>query len=458
MLIDATTQPGFNGSPIVELRGTAGSTVGLSLKRGAAGSSIRGLSITGFGQAAIDDRADDSVIAGNLIGLEPSGTVRANRSGIVVTGDDVTIGGSTASARNVISGNTEDGVRICRPPQCTSVIANGGAGLNTRVLGNFIGTNVAGTAAAGNQIGVHVVGAGFNTDFDICNPSAGAAVIGGANIISGNRATGVAVDECVSSVTVTQNRIGTNAAGTAAVANGADGVKAFNSIATRISGNVISGNARDGINISINGQSANSVLGNLIGTDAAGTQAIPNTGNGVAITGFPGQDGHNTVGGQAADANTIAFNGGAGVREPSGGTLIRFNSIHDNGGLGIDVEGAGVTPNQIGTADSGLPNFPELDSAVTTGIGLTVTGRLRSEPGRTFTLDFYSSPTCDGEGKTFVGSTTVTLPSGSAVTIEKNFTATGLQPVALGSAITATTTDHFPFTSEFSACEAVTAS
>lgn len=464
MNINATTQPGFSGSPIVELRGAAGSSVGLSLKRSAGSSTIRGLSITGFGGAAIDDRADNSVIAGNFIGLEPSGAVRANDFGILVTADGVSIGGSAASDRNVISGNTHDGIRICLPSQCTFLSGSGGAGQNTRVLGNYVGTNSAGTAAAGNDIGVHVVGGGFNTTFNVCNPSAAGSVIGGGNVISGNRSTGVAVDECASGATVTQNRIGTNAAGTAAVANGADGVKATNSIGTSVSGNLVSGNANDGINISIHGQSANSVLGNHVGTDASGTQPIPNLGNGLTIDGFPGNNGHNTVGGSSADANTIAFNRGAGIREPSGGTAIRFNSIHDNGALGIDVEGAGVSANQTGSPDAGLPNFPVLSSAVTSSTGLSVSGFLLSRPGQTFTLDFYASPACDpsgsGEGTTYLDSTTVTLPLTDTVTADKSFTVTLFPstPVAPGSVVTATSTDRFSFTSEFSACRTVTGS
>jgi hypothetical protein len=131
--------------------------------------------------------------------------------------------------------------------------------------------------------------------------------------------------------------------------------------------------------------------------------------------------------------------------------------------LGIDGGTVGVSANQNQFADSGLPNFPVLDSAVASSTGVTVTGRLRSQPGRTFTLDFYSSPACDasgsGEGGAFLASTTVTLPnaSGSDVTSERSFTV-ALPTVALGSVVTATTTDHFPFTSEFSACETVTAS
>jgi len=460
MIIDGTTQSFYNGTPVVEVRGANTSTVGLSLKRSASGASIRGLSITNFDLAGIDDRAENSVITGNFIGLDPSGAVRGNGVGILVSGANATVGGSTAAARNVISGNIGDGVQVC---DCSFNHLDDGTGANIRVLGNYIGTNVAGTAALGNQIGVHVLGPGFNTQFGVCNPGVVNTSIASGNVISGNRSTGVAVDECAWGTTVNQNRIGTNAAATAAVANAADGVKVTNAGATIVSSNVVSGNAHDGVNLSINGLPANSVLGNKVGTDSTGNQAIPNLGNGVTISGFPGTDGHNTLGDQGANANIIANNGGAGVRETSsGGTAMRFNSIHDNVGLGIDIGGAGVTPNQV-FYNGGVPNFPVLDSARTSSAGLTIGGHLRNQAGRAFTLDFYSSPACDGsgsgEGRTYLGSTTVTLDAASNGTSEKSFNVTfAATTVAVGNVITATTTDHFPFTSEFSACESVTAS
>ena len=459
MNIDGTSQPGYNGTPLVEVRAATSSTVGLRLKTSAANTSIRGLSITGFGLTGIEDAADGSSITASFLGLEPSGAVRANGIGILVSGANTTIGGSTAASRNVISGNTGDGVEICA---CSFNHLDQGNGTGVRVLGNFIGTNPAGTAAAGNQIGVHLVANGFNTQYNICNPGGSSATIGAGNIISGNRSTGVVLDDCFEAATVTQNRIGTNAAGTAAVANSADGVKANNAPEASITRNIVSGNAHDGINITTNGRAANSVLGNLVGTDATGNVGIPNAGNGVTITGFPVNDGHNTIGGTAADANVIAFNVGAGVREPtSGATTIRFNSIHDNGGLGIDTDGAGVTANQ--TFDNGgLANVPELETAVVVSTGLRVTGHLRSAATRTFTLDFYSSPACDpsgsGEGRTYLGATTLTLDSDPSGTSEKNLDVTLPTTVALGNVVTATTTDRFSFTSEFSQCETVVAS
>src|ERR1041384_4619019 len=91
---------------------------------------------------------------------------------------------------------------------------------------------------------------------------------------------------------------------------------------------------------------------------------------------------------------------------------LRGNSIHDNGGLGIDLGAAGVTVNDAGDADTGanqLQNFPILSSATSTATTLQVTIQLNSKPSTLFTLDFYSNPINDpltnGEGQTWLATT-----------------------------------------------------
>jgi CSLREA domain-containing protein len=493
--IDGTTQRIFRNSPVVEIRASGGS-LGLVLRDSADGSVIRGLSVTGFSLGGIEVDANSSVIAGNYIGLEPSGLVRGNGVGVLVDGSSNRVGGTTAADRNVISGNTSDGIQVCtrgcslHPPVALE-------GQQNSIIGNYIGTNPGGTAAVGNDNGISVLGGGFNP-LGAFNPSAGSTNIGGVpdsvrNIISGNRKAGVRITEGATNTRVGGNYVGTNVTGTAALGNGTDGVNATNAPSTIIgrsslfkdvvingqpmtitiqvmAGNVISGNANDGVSVTTNlpgGVSFNSVFGNLIGTDVGGSRALPNGNNGVTMTGDPANNQHNVVGGGGnQDDNTIAFNTGAGVRLPlvNGGhavASVRFNQIFANGGLGIDVDAPGVTPNDF-LDQSGGPNFPVLNQVTSTSSTVTIQGSLRSKAGKSFTLDFYSSPTCDpsgnGEGQVFLSSKPLTLDADPSGTSQKSFSFDIFQPIAIGDVVTATTVDSLGFTSEFSACQAVASS
>ena len=206
-------------------------------------------------------------------------------------------------------------------------------------------------------------------------------------------------------------------------------------------GNVISGNNQHGVLIS---GSPATLHGNLIGTNAAGDAGVPNGLDGIRIEFASG----NTIGGVPGFGNTIAFNTGSGLTIQTGtSNRISGNSIHSNGALGIDLLPAGVTPNDAGDADTGpnnLLNFPVL-TAVTGG----VQGTLNSTPNGTFRIEFFRNLTCDasgnGEGATFLGTTTVTTDVTGNGTIPL-FAAAG------GQLVVATATDSSNNTSEFSSC------
>jgi titin len=84
------------------------------------------------------------------------------------------------------------------------------------------------------------------------------------------------------------NYIGTNAAGTAAVANGFSGILVWagadntrigtdgNGIGDLAEQNVISGNLSHGVDVRNDGTTNTWVAGNLIGTDFTGTQDLGN--------------------------------------------------------------------------------------------------------------------------------------------------------------------------------------
>ncbi len=172
----------------------------------------------------------------------------------------------------------------------------------------------------------------------------------------------------------------------------------------------------------------------------------------------------NQIGGPGALANTIAFNGGAGVAVEAGlailggavaftGNSIRGNSIHDNRGLGIDLGVDGVSLNDRRDADVGpnhLQNFPTIKGVQRRGKTTRVTGSLHSQPNATHTVDFYATPTGDpsgfGEGSQWLGSTAVKTNNHGDATFNIALRA----ETSPHSVVSATATDPAGNTSEFS--------
>ena len=140
-------------------------------------------------------------------GTDATGTLdRGNaRDGIEINGANNTIGGTTASERNLLSGNTEAGIYI-----------HGACATSNVVQGNYIGINAAGTAGVGNTLSGIVI-----TDPGASANTIGGTAAGAGNVISGNPDSGIAIGYNTGSGNVVQgNYIGTNAAGTAGIANG----------------------------------------------------------------------------------------------------------------------------------------------------------------------------------------------------------------------------------------------
>ncbi|MCI0682029.1 MAG: LamG domain-containing protein, partial [Gemmataceae bacterium] len=405
------------------------------------GNNWSGIGISGAGTTG-------NQILGNYIGTDFTGTQALANSlgGIGISGGAANniIGGITGGTRNVISGNTGIGVNI-----------SGSSAVNNVVQGNYIGTNATGTAALPNSglAGVQITGGASNNTI-------GGSAAGAGNVISGNATLNVIISGG-SGNSVRGNFIGTDAAGTAALLNGSDGIRVTGSAAaTSIIGNVISGNRFDGIDVR-NNSSGTVIQGNTIGMNAAGTAPIANgtattVGHGINFEGATGS----TVGGVAlGQGNLIAGNLGDGVFVFTGSTnnSIRGNSIHNNSGLGIDLNPDGVTANDAGDADTGangLQNHPVLTGALP-GATSRVGGSLHSTPNTQFTLDFYASAAADpsgyGEGQRYLASITV-ITDGSG-----NATFAVALPAATiaGEVLTVTATDPLGNTSEFSAIQLV---
>lgn len=223
-----------------------------------------------------------------------------------------------------------------------------------------------------------------------------------------------------------------------------------------------------GTGIRIDGTGSNvTITGNSIGLNANGDPVLGGVEGITILNYFQGPMVGVTIGGTApGEGNEIAGHSYVGVlvNNTLQDVSISGNSIHDNGGLGIDLITTGftygVTLNDATDGDAGangLQNFPVL-SAASSGFGGTdITGTLQSIAGEPFRIEFFASPTCDpngyGEGRNYLGSTEVTTSLAGSATINTHVAGVA----AAGSKITATATRlATKGTSEFSACVSVT--
>ena len=521
---------------------------------------VRGLVVTGAdasgGGTGIGIDGNDNVVAGNYVGVTPDGEqAAANSSGVVVRGDRNLIGGDTTADRNVISANEDGGVvltgddnvvagnRLGTDDDGTTDLGNGGTGVQVQgsantvggsspssrnlisgnsnggvfvedagpdneVLGNFVGTNASGNGPLGNDeegIQIHAADAvvsgnviagnlqeGLSIEADrvkvlknkIGTNAAGNAAlpngysgiyiegsdteVGGAgrgNVISANLREGILImsnpnDPSKDNV-VRGNRIGTNAAGNAALGNAEEGI-VVEGLGSRIGGgqpgegNLVSGNGGSGLFVDSDG---NRLEGNRIGTDAAGSGALPNLAHGIAMS---GED--NLVTG-----NTIAFNVDDGVTVDSGvGNTLTNNSISANGGLGIDLAPGGAETNDPLDVDNGandLLNHPVVAAASTVGGVTRIYWKIGAGlPSTDQSLEFFTSPACDtpggnGEGQRLLGSVLVRTDAFGNATGYLN--PPGTAPTGWVVTATATIVEQkasldLGSTSEFSACRTVT--
>ncbi|MGH2544610.1 MAG: hypothetical protein ACRDIB_17595, partial [Ardenticatenaceae bacterium] len=231
---------------------------------------------------------------------------------------------------------------------------------------NFIGTDVTGMAALGNTAdGILVNGISGNW--------IGSPLLGGRNLISGNRGAGIHLSGAGAAGNLIQgNYIGTDVSGAAALPNLRDGIfvegAADNLIGgTQVgTGNVISGNEENGIEIFGTSAIGNEVQGNRIGLNSAGTDRLGNRLNGVFVA--HGSD--NLIGGipggVSSPRNIISGNRQSGVvigGAAAMGNLVQGNRIGtDSTGMnpvGNEEDGvviASASGNTIGGLDSGAGN------------------------------------------------------------------------------------------------------
>ncbi|MGI9604578.1 MAG: right-handed parallel beta-helix repeat-containing protein, partial [Acidimicrobiales bacterium] len=444
--IDGSTQTGYASSPIVVLDGqSAGATDGLVLTATADNSTIHGLLIRDWNGDGIEIQAgsDGNAVSSNYIGsltdagLDAGAGERNTGYGVRILGANNTIGGATAADGNVISGNgtgSSGGIFVF--------------GAGATIQHNLIGTDSSGGVAIMNNLhGLRIDGAANTEVFD--------------NLISGNNIHGVYIFGAGTTGTaVLRNTIGTNAAVTAALPNGFDGVRleggsSGTTIGSPGNGNIVSGNSQHGVNL--NSSSGNTVQANAIGTNAAGTLDLGNTWVGVYGDAF--NSSNNLIGGDSAgEENSIAYNQD-GVAFLSGiGNSVIGNSIWSNDGLGIDLDDDGVTANS--NADS-WPDYPTITAAVESAGTVTVDFDIDLPAGdyriEAFTNPSGADPSGNGEGESYETASTISHTGSGAESFQIAYSG------SVGDIVALTTTEEsagpiYGSTSEFSATFVVPAS
>ncbi|MBI5567102.1 MAG: CSLREA domain-containing protein, partial [Chloroflexi bacterium] len=233
--------------------------------RGNASSGITtgGVTIIGTNGDGVGDAVEGNLIAGNnshgvaLASTSSGSRVAGNKIGTDLTGaiaipnnsNGLSVGSCSAGqCSNYIIGTNGDGVSDALEGNLIS--GNGAGGVfipagtlsNNVIAGNKIGTNAAGTAAVPNgDYGVHLGGdfSRLGTNNDGVSDDLEGNLISGNGDGAGNDNHGVVIPGGSDHNVIAGNRIGANAAGTAAIPNGQTGLRVEDDYNT-VTGNLIS--------------------------------------------------------------------------------------------------------------------------------------------------------------------------------------------------------------------------
>jgi CSLREA domain-containing protein len=369
VVIDGWTQPGFAGTPLIEVRGDSGYGDGFKLSGG--NSTVRGLIINGFGGDGIilTGSTGNNVIEGNYIGTNADGSapVPNEETGIRIQSPNNRIGGREVSQRNVVSGNTGRDIM-------GGIMVYGQSASGNIIQGNYIGLDATGMLPMGNEgrgVAIH----------DSSNNYVGGAQPGAGNLIAANRATGVRIWGGASTGNVVQgNWLGINKLGEMkyglwpepGTLSNARGVQSRGD-GNYIMDNFILGNTWDGVLF-------------YDGTEKDFDPTSKSSNNVVYH-------------------NVIAYNGLNGIGAYVGRrNWFISNSIFDNTRLGIELGKKaldGVQENDPGDGDSGandLQNYPVLTSATVSGAQTVVLGTLNSKPNKAYHVQLFADLYCDAVG------------------------------------------------------------
>src|SRR5581483_9651105 len=220
------SQLGNGGSGIQDEAPAPGNTIG--------GTSAGARNVvSGNAGAGIDLASSSSnVVEGNFVGTDATGSYGIGNSvGILVAADSGNrIGGTSAAARNVVSGQrTGAGVDLENTDE-------------NLVQGNYIGVDAAGSSPLPNDRGIRVRDGSGNT--------IGGLTAGAGNVVSANRGEGILLLQGATGMKIQGNMIGPAPSGTV-FGNGGAGVvldaSPANFVGGGSGGNTIAGNDEEGV-------------------------------------------------------------------------------------------------------------------------------------------------------------------------------------------------------------------
>jgi CSLREA domain-containing protein len=348
LVVDGTTEPGYAGTPRIELSGVrlGDNGDGLSLTND---STVRGIAVNRFKQAGIR-LTSNSIVESCMVGTDPLGQfARGNGrgtmglGGIVARGSNNFVGGTVAAARNIISANGNAGVQF----EGTFNVSE-----NNTVQGNYLGLDSTGIFTdfdnvpnsgdeMGNTVGVTIVGATARDNL------VGGILPNERNVIAGSEFNHVRILQGIG------NRVQGNYLGTNRLAAGSRTGSGFSGVFISDGrDNTLGGSTPDARNLIVRGgvhgvliqgtnARGNKVQANHIGTDLDGVLGMPNSANGIRIEGAP----TNTVGGIAVGTrNVISANGQNGIEIAN--ASARGNEILGNY-IGMAADGSDPLSNNL---------------------------------------------------------------------------------------------------------------
>ncbi len=393
------------------------------------------------------DGGQNNVVAGNFLGVDTTGE---HALGNVESGISLTKGpASTGASHNRVGGTDANSRNI--------ISGNGVYGLYigdstmssaNLIQGNFFGLDQAGILALGNgNSGIYDY---FAQSF-IGTDAGGNAVPGSGNVIAGNGNDGITLDHANNTV-VDGNLIGTDASGIRSIGNADSGVYVTASSYVNIGtlqaasnlglSQVIAGGKKAGI--TLDGASQTSIDGNYIGTDRL-TKA--NLGNPIGIKIINGST-NNSIG--VNGANHVFFNTYSGVAVFDSASVRNtvVGNAMVNFGPSIDLGGNGVTPNTPGGPHVGpnqALNTPILTFSANGSLGIT----MNAAPSTLYKIDYYASapfsPLHGPQAQVHLGQASLTTDATGNSALIISYT-----PIAGLTNLSATATDSSGNTSELS--------